>query len=366
MDVEHARRTQHRPRTAAEMRQAITAMAAVGLGPYEIAQATGASVEEVRAAPGASSTIPFPQRRRGRHGDDPMTVESAAFNLTELKRYKAIKVELVGGALRLIFEPIKGERGVMTGFAPPPRTVESDRFEPSTEHLSASERMFLTSDPSYLAAARVLNTLDQWGATVAAAANNTGLSGDGRGAVYVQAATTAVTAVGAQYAALERIAADLATQHAALFAVPAADTAATVVDVELRGVYRAMEYSARVAMFTAFDKNERLMLALLRSPIALPDVEAKALDKAWAESVAAENPEEAASLALAEDANAWATGLTKWVGGLLVNPSTNGTTGLIDAFALYKTLRSGNAVGLLGYSPAQIAMWERRIASIAA
>jgi hypothetical protein len=48
IDIETLGRTLHRPRTAAEMRAAIAEMAARGMGAYEIAGASGLSVEEVR------------------------------------------------------------------------------------------------------------------------------------------------------------------------------------------------------------------------------------------------------------------------------------------------------------------------------
>lgn len=44
----HALAVLHRPRSAEAMRQAITDMAARGLGPYEIAQACEVTVDQVR------------------------------------------------------------------------------------------------------------------------------------------------------------------------------------------------------------------------------------------------------------------------------------------------------------------------------
>jgi hypothetical protein len=298
--------------------------------------------------------------------------ESAAFNLLELRRYRGIKVEQAGNHLRLQFKPMRqGEHGMMTGFAPPPRSFESDRFEASTSHLSPPERMFLTEDQSYLLAAKVLLELDRWGEKVGAAAANSRLSGDGRHEIVVEATKTAITVVGRHFASLERIAAELATKHASIYATPARDAVEAAIDVHLYRDFKALPVGEQLQLVLSFSTKadtERLLIALARSPERFRyEAEVlKRLDEAWAARIANEKPAEVASLSIAEEANAWARGLTRFVGALLANPSTSGTSGAIDRLMLYQALKAVDAVDLLDFQDHEVVIWERRLNSIAA
>lgn len=294
--------------------------------------------------------------------------EALAFNVVEFDSNRHVRLETIGGALRLHFQPKAGERGLMTGFAPPPRTVRIERFDPATEHLSQSERLAFTKDSSSLIAAAVNRALDRWGGAVAATANNIRLTAPGRAELNVEATSTAITAVGLSFAKLAQIRATQAAQRATLFAVPKADAAETIVDVECRQLYRALSNAERSDVFTKFEQahNQRMMLALLRSPIKLNAQEQELLDAAWASQVAAQKPEAAATLVISESLNAWAIGFTQFVGEFLANPSNNGTGGSLSRFAIFKLLKKANAVGLLQFQESELVILERRLNEVPA
>lgn len=294
-----------------------------------------------------------------------MNDEALAYNLFELERYKHVKVELTGNALRYVYQPLADERGVLAGFAPPPRMFKTDQLDPSTRHLSASERRFLSNDPSYLETASAHLALDRWGEAVKAAMADRSLSPEGRHTRVVSATEQALSAVGKRFAALEEIAAKLARQHADLYAVPRPDQVDAMIDVHLYAKADGMS-TADIIGALMDGKHDRLLLALARSPMPLPDVVAERVNDAWAQKVRAEKPAETAALGLAEQANEWARGVVRFIGALLANPNTSRTTGAFEPLAIYKTLRAVNAIGLLDYRDEQIVQFERRIAQIAA
>jgi hypothetical protein len=108
------------------------------------------------------------------------------------------------------------------------------------------------------------------------------------------------------YAAIDAMEADLASRTAALEAVPQLhDTASAVAveDREARDWWRAQSVQARTKILdqiandeAAHKKYERLQIALLRSPIPLPDMEISAVRTLWQQLKRIENPAEAQAI----------------------------------------------------------------------
>lgn len=108
------------------------------------------------------------------------------------------------------------------------------------------------------------------------------------------------------YDQIDAMEADLASRTAALEAVPRLhDTASAVAveDREARDWWRAQSVQARTKILdqiandeAAHKKYERLQIALLRSPIPLPDMEISAVRHLWQQLKRIENPAEAQAI----------------------------------------------------------------------
>lgn len=112
--------------------------------------------------------------------------------------------------------------------------------------------------------------------------------------------------VASTYAAMDAMESDLAKRTADLEAVPRLhDTASAVAveDREARDWWRAQSIQARTKILdqiandeAAHKKYERLQLALLRSPIPLPDEEVGTVRNLWRQLKRIENPAEAQAI----------------------------------------------------------------------
>lgn len=108
------------------------------------------------------------------------------------------------------------------------------------------------------------------------------------------------------YAAIDAMDADLASRTAALEAVPRLHDAASAVaveDREARDWWRAQSVATRTKILdqiandeAAHKKYERLQIALLRSPIPLPDAEISTVRHLWGQLKRLDNPVEAQAI----------------------------------------------------------------------
>lgn len=123
-----------------------------------------------------------------------------------------------------------------------------------------------------------------------------------------------------------QVAADAAAidaREAALLAVPQLhDTAhgAAAVDVEIRQWWRALDADERARMLQAFNdgpEHKRIELALLRSPIALADIELRSVREGWNRQARLDNPAEALAISSARRAQTWAREALAHVGGIV-------------------------------------------------
>lgn len=295
------------------------------------------------------------------------------FNLLRLKRYGVIAEisSTQGGSpvLKINLPAAGGDLHRQLGFGGPPHFFESDRFSAATSHISdADKQRFVEVDDSCAVAAEVLDALARHGKKLAAAANNNKLSGDGKHEIAMEAATEALTTMGGQYAALERIGERLAREHKDLYAVPAADAAATMVDVETRTLFRQLPIADQMQLVVSVSapNMRQLLMALLRTPLPLDPQHSTLVVNAWTEAVCESKGEQAATLKIAEENYDWANRLTKHLAGIVSNPNLSGTFGAIDRFAAYKILRPTGGAAVLNFTRDEILYFERRLAQAAA
>jgi hypothetical protein len=296
-----------------------------------------------------------------------MNQQDIGFNANEYHSLKHMVIAEAGGHLTITFRPGGKVEGFATGFGdPPPRTIKIDRFEPSTEHEGPDKRYAITNNASYLLVARVYRAADAYGAEVSAAALNLDLSDDGRQKRILAATLAALTTIAGHFVALETIRTDLATRHATLYAVPGVDAAIAAVDVEARTVFRGMDVSTKEVLARTADEpaNERMMLALLRSPVRLTDALQTHVDNAWVRSVTRQKPVQTAQLAIEEEANDWARRITQFIAEHLAHPNTNGLAGALSRIALYKHLRASRATTLIKFEDHERDLFERDIFNI--
>ncbi len=103
----------------------------------------------------------------------------------------------------------------------------------------------------------------------------------------------------------------IANRVEALFSVPKLDpthSAMAVEDMEIRNWWRAQPFGDRMKMSNQFDnseKSKRIMIPLLRSPIALLDSETHIIGDKWKEYRRAENPTESGFIDVANASIEW-------------------------------------------------------------
>lgn len=290
------------------------------------------------------------------------------FNLLTLRKYGVLAevVSTEGGSPHLVINLPSGRR---TGIAAPPFPFESNEFSTATAHLRDEERIeFKEHDPSCAVFAQVLLVLARQGQKAAAAMQNANLSPQGRHALVVEAQTAALAEIGRHYAALLAIGVTLERTHAELYAVPAADVASAIVDVELRAEFRAMSTANQIDALAKVGEPEfkRLLFALKRAPLPHSKPNAELLDEAWAAGVCKAKGEQAATLKIAQENHAWAMDSTVRVAAIVANPSTSGSAGEVDRFTAYEALRSTGGAGVLEFADHEVRSFERRIAQAAA
>lgn len=106
----------------------------------------------------------------------------------------------------------------------------------------------------------------------------------------------------------------IVAREKALVKLPTIDPshwAAATEDVEIRSWWRSQPLPDRLRILESFESDpgsERIQMALLRSPIALVDVEAKRVREIWTGTQRAKNPEEAAFIDIGKASIDWAQG----------------------------------------------------------
>lgn len=104
----------------------------------------------------------------------------------------------------------------------------------------------------------------------------------------------------------------IVAREKALVKLPTIDPshwAAATEDVEIRTWWRSQALPDRLRILESFEsdpESERFQMALLRSPIALHDIEAKRVREIWTDMKRAKNPEEAAFIDIGKASIDWA------------------------------------------------------------
>lgn len=157
----------------------------------------------------------------------------------------------------------------------------------------------------------------------------------------------------------------------AMIAVPKLDPGATAVateDVEARQWFRSQSDKARMSVMTGMDsdaatgaKFSRLQIALLRSPIPLPDMETDLMAKIWHQTCATKYPATALAVATQRNASEWGASAMGHLRGALQG-LTLWMASRIAVFIASDKTRT-DAAPLMGFSPMEMADATRQLES---
>lgn len=157
-----------------------------------------------------------------------------------------------------------------------------------------------------------LSVAEKLGADAAAIAADVLLSSAGKEAKMAPLQQQAVGAITALAVTVDAEDKRLNEREAALLAVPQLSdqhTAAAAVDVEIRQWWRSLPATERAAMLSKFNESpehRRVEIALLRSPIALFDLEIRSIRDGWNRAARLDNPGEALAIEAGRRAALWA------------------------------------------------------------
>jgi hypothetical protein len=295
-----------------------------------------------------------------------MTTGPQGFNalaISKLVQYGAVGQQ--GGNLTFTrangIDPAMSKR--ISGYGGPPHIYTEENFTPESAGAAAPRmRIFVQSDKSAAIAAGSLDRVSTCNEALARLASDLNLNPTGKQASRVPIASTAITALGRDWAALQTIKATLDAQEQQLFGVPAADAAAAPIDAYVLDTVDEMTAADRVQLFNNLQdpKNARVLLALSRGPFPFKDAEAEAISVAWAAQVRQAQPDAVDGYTNARELNDWADGLVRFL------ISTIAGNVNLDPVALYKLLKPVGAVDAYPWAVGQVGAIEARIARDAA
>lgn len=213
-----------------------------------------------------------------------------------------------------------------------------------------------------------LSAAEKIGNDAAAIAADKHLSTVGKEAKMAPLQVNAVAAITALAVAVDTEDKALDQREAKLLAVPQLDnhhTAAAAVDVEIRQWWRSLSTTERAAMLSKFNEgpeHRRVEIALLRSPIALLDLEIKSIREGWNLGARNENLAETLAIESGRRAALWAReAVLHAAAGVKAALGPGGAT-------LLQTIVNGNSImqdgaWAFGFYPETVAE-AKRIASL--
>lgn len=150
--------------------------------------------------------------------------------------------------------------------------------------------------------------------------------------------------------------AEVARKENALFAVPKLEpthAACAIEDREVRDFFRSLPPPERLQMIGRLQdspEHERIQIAMLRSPIALLELEAKLLRKAWTESRRAASPLIAQEIDHGRESIEWGRRGLLTLGGLFPIMTRMKREDVIRAALLDENPRRATGYGVFGFS----------------
>lgn len=241
---------------------------------------------------------------------------------------------------------------------PPGGWTDSDEFSRETAHFTDADlQEFAEAEVSGTIATRALKimaVLDAKTAEVRGLSDLAKLTVEQR---LDAPRTEALQGIAKQAAAIRDHQRALAAQEVELYAAPARDELAALDDQELREDYLRKGGPQLTAARNSLDTSagERLLLALIRSPIDLGSRDGPIVREAWRASVAARKPEQAKRL---EDAQAAAN----WCQDDVVKPVVQAvrvTTNLSN-FEIWKRVGLIDGAEIFEFQPHELRGYEAR------
>jgi hypothetical protein len=202
------------------------------------------------------------------------------------------------------------------GFARPPSWEESDSFTPETEKLSDPSQREFIDDPASLSASRAILSLAALDHAVHTITADQHLSPAGRAEMPTPVRINTVKVIAKAGAEVATIGHDVSTREAAFYAaprLPGGDAQAAHEDVELRDHWRTLPIAKRTPLLEQMQagNNDRMLAALVRSPIPLEGNDAGLVAGAWRGSVDQRSPKESAALKASRANVDWADSVTR-------------------------------------------------------
>jgi hypothetical protein len=235
-----------------------------------------------------------------------------------MNRLNLMRVQLHGGKLVNSTDHIAlaSVSNRSYGFGRPPAWTESDAFTSETAaKLDPAAREF-ADDPLSLAASRAMLALPALDHTMHQINGDARLSPSGRQEKLAEPRTAAIKAIATAAAAVAAHGQALQTREADFYAPPkltASDVQAGLEDRELRDSWRTSPTSKRTQMLQQMQAghNERMLAALVRSPIPLETHEGALVKDAWAATVEKREPKKAGELKAARANQDWADSVVR-------------------------------------------------------
>jgi hypothetical protein len=158
----------------------------------------------------------------------------------------------------------------------------------------------------------------------------------------------------------------ITSQETALLKVPDIEpthVVCAIEDREVRDHFRSLSPAERMKMIADMEsdpaKHQRVQIAMLRSPIALLEHEAKLLRKLWTDARRAANPSEAAAIDHGRRSAEWARRGLLILGGLFRSTTEIESRDLLRKVLLDGNPRRATGYGVFGFNQAQAANEER-------
>lgn len=166
---------------------------------------------------------------------------------------------------------------------------------------------------------------------------------------------------------LEPFAADLDAREAKLLEVPTVDpthAAVAVEDREIRDWWRTQSFEARAQMLERMRSGpelQRIELALLRSPVALLDGEARAVRENWERGRRLDNPGETVAIESGRRAIEWARRGLSQVAGLALPVTTWSGDRVLREIVAAAGDAPARGFDVFGFTPEEAARMRRRL-----
>ena len=199
-------------------------------------------------------------------------------------------------------------------------------------------------------------------------ANDARLSPLGRTEKLAPVHTETISALAGAWWHVDHLEQKVVSQEVALLKVPDIEpthTVCAIEDREIRDFFRTLPPVERLKMIAEMDshpaKHQRVQIAMLRSPIALLEQEAKLLRKLWADARRAANPSDVAAIDHGKQSIEWARRGLLMLGGLFRSTTKLESQHVLRTILLDGNPRRATGWGVFGFNAAAVAREEQTL-----